>query len=89
MLSVVWNVDNNFSVNLMTLPGHTALDRTESHQDLMIASFADLRGTYQCTVIHSTDVTNSPQLSPGPVEGTFDTVIVLPSSRYCTATCTY
>ena len=69
MLNVVWNVDFNVSLNLMTLPGHTALDRTESHQDLVIASFADLRGTYHCTIIQSTGATNSPQLSPGPVEG--------------------
>ena len=57
------------SLDLTTLPGHTALDRTESHQDLVIASFADLRGTYQCSVIQSTGVNNSPRLSPVPVEG--------------------
>ena len=79
VLNVLWNVDDmpNLDFDSMTLPGHTALDRTESHQDLVIASFANLRGTYQCSVIQSTDITNSPQLSPGPVEGAFDTVIVL------------
>ena len=66
---MLWSVDSMLSVDLMTLPGHTALDQTDSHQDLVIASFADLRGTYQCSVIQSTDITNSPQLSPGPVEG--------------------
>ena len=29
------------------------------------------------TLLLITDITNSPQLSPGPVEGAFDTVIVL------------
>ena len=77
VLNVLWNVNDTILVDLMTLPGHTALDRTESHQDLVIASFADLRGTYQCSVVQSTDITSSPQLSPGPVEGAFDTVIVL------------
>ena len=80
VLFVLWNVDDLINLNstdLMTLPGHTALDRTESHQDLVIASFADLRGTYQCAVIQSTDLTSSPQLSPGPVEGVFDTVICI------------
>ena len=75
VLNVAWNVNDTIFVNLMTLPGHTVLDQTESHQDLVIASFADLRGTYQCSVVQSTDITNSPQLSPGPVEGAFDTVI--------------
>ena len=71
VLNVVWNVDGmvNLDFDSMTLPGHTALDRTESHQDLVIASFADLRGTYQCIVIQSTDITNSPHLIPGAVEG--------------------
>ena len=55
VLNVVWNVDDmvNLDFDSMTLPGHTALDRTDSHQDLVIASFANLRGTYQCSVIHS------------------------------------
>ena len=69
---MVWNVDDmvNLDFDSMTLPGHTALDRTDSHQDLVIASFADLRGTYQCTVIHSVGIfSNSPRLSPGAVEG--------------------
>ena len=68
---MVWNVDDMVNVDFdsMTLPGHTGLDRTDSHQDLVIASFADLRGTYQCSVIHSVSITNSPGLSPGPVEG--------------------
>ena len=74
VLNVVWNVDDMVNVDFdsVTLPGHTALDRTESHQDLVIASFADLRRTYQCSVIQSTGVNNSPQLSPGPVEGVLD-----------------
>ena len=44
VLNVVWNVDDvvNLDFDSMTLPGHTALDRTGSHQDLVIASFADL-----------------------------------------------
>ena len=71
VLNVVWNVNGmvNLDFSSATLPGHTALDRTESHQDLVIASFADLRGTYQCSVIQSTGVNNSLHLSPGPVEG--------------------
>ena len=77
VLNVVWNVDDmvNLDFDSMTLPGHTGLDRTESHQDLVIASFADLRETYQCSVIHSPGVNNSLHLRPGPVEGelNFDT----------------
>ena len=71
VLNVVWNVDDmvNLDFDSMTLPGHTALDRTDSHQDLVIASFANLRGTYECSVIHSPNITNSPRLRPGPVEG--------------------
>ena len=71
VLNVVWNVDDmvNLDFGAMTLPGHTALNRTDSHQDVVIASFADLRGTYDCTVIQSANITNSPRLSPGPVEG--------------------
>ena len=71
MLNVVWNVDDmvNLDFDSMTLPGHTALDRTDSHQDLVIASFVDLRGTYTCTVVNYAILTNSPRLSPGPVEG--------------------
>ena len=71
VLNVVWNVDGivNLDFDSVAVPGHTALDQTESHQDLVIASFADLRGTYQCSVIQSTGINNSPRLSPGPVEG--------------------
>ena len=71
VLNVVWNVDDmvNLDFDSMTLPGHTALDRTDSHQDLVIVGFANLRRTYQCSVIHSPYITNSPRLSPGPVEG--------------------
>ena len=77
VLNVAWNLNDTVMVDLMTLPGQSALDRTDSHQDLEIASFADLRGTYQCAIIQSTDLTSSPRLSPGPVEGAFDTVNVL------------
>ena len=71
VLNVVWNVDDmvNLDFDSMTLPGHTALDRTDSHQDLVIASFADLRGSYECSVIHSADIIDSPKFSPGRVEG--------------------
>ena len=70
---MLWNVDGMMNVDFvtMTLPGHTALDRTDSHQDVVIASFADLRGTYDCAVIHSANITSSPQLSPGPIEGEY------------------
>ena len=70
-MNVVWNVDDmvNLDFDSMTLPGHTALDRTDSHQDLVIVSFADLRRIYDCSVIHSANIINSPSLSPGPVEG--------------------
>ena len=71
VLVVVWNVDSIFNLDFVTktLPGHTALDQTDSHQDVVIASFADLRGTYDCAVIYSANISNSPQLSPGPIEG--------------------
>ena len=44
VLAVVWNVDDivNLDFDSMTLPGHTALDQTDSHQDLVIVGFADL-----------------------------------------------
>ena len=85
VLFVLWNVDDLINLNstdLMTLPGHTALDQTDSHQDLLIASFADLRGTYQCAIIQSTDLTSSPQLSPGPVEGEFDSYLYFTYIQY-------
>ena len=67
---MVWNVADmvNIDFDSMTLPGHTALDRTDSHQlpDLVIA---DLNETYECSIIQSTDITSSLQLSPDPVEG--------------------
>ena len=71
VLNVVWNVNGmvNLDFSSTTLPGHTALDQTESHQDLVIANFADLNETYECSVIQSTGVTNSPHLIPGAVEG--------------------
>ena len=73
VLNVVWNVDDmvNLDFDAMTLPGHTALNRTDTHQEVVIASFADLRGTYECTVIQSANIINSPMLSPGPVEGVY------------------
>ena len=71
VLNVLWNVDDmtNLDFVTMTLPGHTALNRTDSHQDVVIASFANLRGTYDCAVVHSANITNSPLLRPGPIEG--------------------
>ena len=69
---MLWNVDDmvNLDFDSMTLPGHTALDQTDSHQDLVIASFADLRRIYYCSVIYSVSLfISSPSLSPGPVEG--------------------
>ena len=71
VLNVLWNVDDMVNLDLvtMTLPGHTALDRTDSYQDVVIASFAYLRGTYDCAVIQSANITSSPQLSPSPIEG--------------------
>ena len=73
VLNVLWNVDNMTNLDLVTktLPGHTALERTESHQDVVIASFAALRGTYDCAVVYSANITSSPNLSPGPIEGEY------------------
>ena len=82
--NVLWNVDNMMNLDFVTktLPGHTALDRAESHQDVVIASFADLRGTYDCAVIHSM-ISNSPNITLGPIEGVYHSF----SSNYFTDWC--
>ena len=82
--NVLWNVDNMMNLDFVTktLPGHTALGRTDSHQDVVIASFADLRGTYDCAVIHSM-ITNSPNVTLGPIEGVYHSF----SSNYFTDWC--
>ena len=37
--------------NLSTIPGHTALPRTASYQDLVVDSYTNLRGEYHCAVV--------------------------------------
>ena len=73
VLNVVWNVDDmvNLDFDAMTLPGHTALNWTDSHQDVVIASFAYLRKTCDSVVIQPGYITSSPRLIPGPVEGVY------------------
>ena len=49
VLAVLWAIGNETSTaNPSTIPGHTALPRTTTYQDLVVDSYTNLRERYQC-----------------------------------------
>ena len=45
---VVWNIGGTTTTNPSTFPGHTALPRTTTYQELVVDSYTNLRENYQC-----------------------------------------
>ena len=49
---ILWTVGSVFNLeDLSTIPGHTALPRTTTYQDLVVDSYTNLRGRYHCTAV--------------------------------------
>ena len=45
-LSVVWAIGNETSTDPSTIPGHTALPRTTTYQEIVVDSYTNLREKY-------------------------------------------
>ena len=49
---ILWSVGSVFNFeNPSTIPGHAALPRTTTYQDLVVDSYTNLRGEYHCTAV--------------------------------------
>ena len=49
--SVVWLIGLQATANPSTTPGHTALPRTTTYQEVVVDSYTNLRERYQCTPV--------------------------------------
>ena len=74
---VSWSVGDMSNVNISAIPGHTALPRTTTYQEVVVDSYTNLRGRYQCTVVAMSGIINSNNFMPPQPEG----------SQYCTHFC--
>ena len=51
---VLWSIGSMFNLeNPSVIPGHTALPRTTTYQELVVDGYANLRGQYHCTAVAS------------------------------------
>ena len=57
------------NVDLSTIPGHTALPRTTTYQEVVVDSYTNLGERYQCTVVVGSLVSNSNNFMPPQIEG--------------------
>ena len=48
VLGVVWAIGFQIATNTSTIPGHTALPHTTTHQELVVDSYTNLRERYVC-----------------------------------------
>ena len=69
VLGVVWVIGTETTTNASTIPGHTALPRTSTYQEVVVDSYTNLRERYQCTVIVTSDIINSNNFIPPQLEG--------------------
>ena len=52
VLGVLWAIGNEATTsNASTIPGHTALPRTSTHQEVVVDSYTNLRERYQCAPV--------------------------------------
>ena len=59
------------NVDPSTIPGHTALPRTSTYQEIVVDSYTNLGERYQCTITAMASVTNSNNYIP-VIEGEVD-----------------
>ena len=51
---MAWYIGNMaVTANLSFIPGHTALPRTTTYQEVVVDSYTNLRGRYQCDPVIS------------------------------------
>ena len=53
VLGVQWGIGNETTANPSTIPGHTALPRTTTYQEVVVDSYTNLRERYQCAPVLS------------------------------------
>ena len=51
VLGVVWAIGNETTTDPSTIPGHTALPRTTTYQEVVVDSYTKLREKYRCDLV--------------------------------------
>ena len=69
VLGVLWVIGVQATSNPSTIPGHTALPRTTTYQEVVVDSYTNLGERYQCSVILGSLVSNSNSFMPPQLEG--------------------
>ena len=69
VLVVLWIIGVQTTSNPSTIPGHTALPRTTTYQEVVVDSYTNLRERYQCSVVVGSLVSNSNNFMPPQIEG--------------------
>ena len=49
VLVVPWSIGGQITANLSAIPGHTALPRTTTYQEVVVDSYINLAAVYHCT----------------------------------------
>ena len=55
---ISWSVGDMFNVDPSAIPGHTALPRTTTYQELVVDNYTNLRERYQCTDVDVINASN-------------------------------
>ena len=64
VLGVVWVIGNKTTSNPSTIPGHTALPRTSTYQEVVMDSYTNLRERYQCGAVQNESSLDSNEYEP-------------------------
>ena len=51
VLGVVWAIGNETTTDPSTIPGHTALPRTTTYQEVVVDSYTNSREKYRCDLV--------------------------------------
>ena len=58
VLAVQWSIGVQTTFNISAIPGHTALPRTTTYQEVVVDSYTNLRERYQCTDVDAIIASN-------------------------------
>ena len=53
VFAVLWVIGGQTTTNPSTIPGHTALPRTTTYQEVVVDNYTNLRERYQCAPVLS------------------------------------
>ena len=79
VLVVLWVIGGQTTTNPSTIPGHTALPRTTTYQEVVVDSYTNLAAGYHC----APTLSNGPQLLSNPYNPQYECEFLQNLINFC------